>query len=105
MEVWLIDSPDPDRNPHLDHVLTQAADTVAALRAEGRTVLLHCVQAQSRTPAVAALYAARHLGVPPETALAQVTAALPDAHPNPAFRAALARLIPGPAAGLGEPSS
>ena len=43
VEVWLIDSADPDGNPHLDHVLTQAADTVAALRAEGRTVLLHCV--------------------------------------------------------------
>ena len=94
VEVWLIDSPDPDRNPHLDHVLTQAADTVAALRAEGRTVLLHCVQAQSRTPTVAALYATRHRGIPPTTALAEVTAALPDAHPNRAFRAALDRLTP-----------
>ena len=75
-------------------MLIQAADTVAGLRAEGRTVLLHCVAAQSRTPTVAALYAARHLGIPPETALAQVTAVLPDAHPNPAFRAALHRLAP-----------
>ena len=57
-------------------------------------MLLHCVAAQSRTPTVAALYAARHLGIPPETALAQVTAVLPDAHPNPAFRAALDRLTP-----------
>ena len=94
MEVWLIDSPDPDRNPHLDHVLTQAADSVAALRAQGRTVLLHCVQAQSRTPTVGALYATRHRGIPPTAALAEVTAALPDANPNRAFRTSLDRLTP-----------
>ena len=63
VEVWLIYSPDPERNLHLDHVLTQAADTVAALRGQGRTVLLHCVQAQSRTPTVAALYATQHRGI------------------------------------------
>lgn len=92
VEVWLIDTAEAVGNPHLDHVLSQAADTVAALRAEGRTVLLHCVAAQSRTPAVAAIYATRHLGVPPETALDQVVAVLPHAHPNSAFRAALQRL-------------
>ncbi|HUY49412.1 MAG TPA: hypothetical protein VMV92_27425 [Streptosporangiaceae bacterium] len=32
VEVWLTDSADPERNPHLDLVLAQAADTVAALR-------------------------------------------------------------------------
>jgi ADP-ribosylglycohydrolase len=101
VEVWLIDSANPDRNPHLDHVLVQAADTIAALRAEGRSVLLHCVAAQSRTPSVAALYAARHRGVPLDTALAQVTAALPAAQPNTAFRAALQRLTPGNAAAGG----
>ena len=79
VEVWLVDSADRDANPHLDHVLTQAADTVAALRAEGRTVLLHCVAAQSRTPTVAALYAARHRGIPPTEALGDVVADLPDA--------------------------
>lgn len=94
VEVWLIDSADSGVNPHLDHVLTQAAETLASLRSEGRTVLLHCVGAQSRTPTVATLYSARHLGVPLETALGQVTAALPDADPNPAFRAALRRLAP-----------
>ncbi|WP_167043489.1 ADP-ribosylglycohydrolase family protein [Salinibacterium sp. ZJ454] len=86
IEVWLIDKAEPHHNPNLDFVLTDAADAVAALRAEGRTVLLHCVQAQSRTPTVAALYAARHRGVPMEQALAEVSAALPAAWPNPAFR-------------------
>ena len=103
VEVWLIDSAEPRRNPHLDHVLAQAADVIADLRAEGRTVLLHCVKAHSRTPTVAALYSSRHLGIPHRTALADVVASLPDAHPNQAFRDAMDRLAagsgPGPVGG------
>jgi hypothetical protein len=94
VEVWLIDSPDPEANPNLDFVLDQAAGTVAALRAEGCEVLLHCVQAQSRTPAVAALHAVRSAGLPLREALADVADALPEADPNPAFRDALRRLVP-----------
>jgi ADP-ribosyl-[dinitrogen reductase] hydrolase len=92
VEVWLADSADPGHNPNLDLVLTQAADAVAVLRAEGRTVLIHCVDAVSRTPAVAALYAARHLGIPVQQALRDVHAVLPAARPNAAFVAALDRL-------------
>ena len=94
VEVWLIDSDDPGRNAHLDFVLTQAAQVVADLRQEGRTVLLHCVQAQSRTPSVAALYSARQRNVPLQQALDDVQRALPGAHPNPAFQSALHRLSP-----------
>ena len=94
VEVWLIDSDDTTVNPNLDFVLNQAADAVAVFRAEGRTVLLHCVQAQSRTPAVAALYSARHRGVGIGQALDDVHSALPEAHPNAAFREALERLSP-----------
>jgi ADP-ribosyl-[dinitrogen reductase] hydrolase len=89
VEVWLVDSSDPSRNPNLEFVLEDAADAVAALRAEGKTVLLHCVQAMSRTPTVATLYATRHLGVPTEQALAEVVAALPAANPKTAFREVL----------------
>jgi ADP-ribosyl-[dinitrogen reductase] hydrolase len=92
VEVWLADSADPERNPNLDLVLAQAADTVAALRAEGRTVLVHGVEAVSCAPAVAALYAARHLGIPVQQALRDVRGILPAARPNPAFTAALDRL-------------
>jgi ADP-ribosyl-[dinitrogen reductase] hydrolase len=52
-------------------------------------VFLHCVQAISRTPTIAALYSARHLGIPIEAALADVRSVLPLAHPNPTFTAAL----------------
>jgi protein-tyrosine phosphatase len=91
VEVALLDNPDRAKNPNLDAVLADAADVVAELRAEGRTVLLHCVQAVSRTPTVAVLYAMRHRGIPAEQALAAVIDALPYADPNPEFRAAIQR--------------
>ncbi|MCY7288449.1 MAG: ADP-ribosylglycohydrolase family protein, partial [Cryobacterium sp.] len=74
---------------------SDAADAVAAFRAEGKTVLLHCVQAQSRTPSVGALYAARHLGIPVEDALREVVAALPDARPKEFLVAAVRRVAAG----------
>jgi ADP-ribosyl-[dinitrogen reductase] hydrolase len=92
VELWLIDDRDPARNRNLDFVLADAAAAVAALRAEGKTVLLHCVQAESRTPAVAALYGARLTGRTPVEALADIVKVLPRANPNVAFRAALERL-------------
>jgi protein-tyrosine phosphatase len=92
VEVWLIDESEPDKNPSLDFVLTDVVAAVEALRAEGRTVFLHCVQAQSRTPAVAALYGARLTGRTPTEVLADIVEVLPDASPNNGFRAALTRL-------------
>jgi ADP-ribosyl-[dinitrogen reductase] hydrolase len=92
VEVWLIDESEPDKNPNLDFVLTDAVAAIEVLRAEGRTVLLHCVQAQSRTPAVAALYGARLTGQTPIQALADIIFVLPKANPNGGFRSALMRL-------------
>jgi len=92
IEVRLIDSTDPDENPHLDFVLTEAVRTVGQLREEGRTVLVHCVEAYSRTPTVAALYGARLRNIDVADALRDVLAALPHANPNPVFRDALRRL-------------
>jgi len=92
LEVRLIDNNDPAQNPNLDFVLADTVAAIAALRAEGRTVLLHCAQAQSRTPSVAALYAALHLGIPIERALAEVTAALPAPAPKRFLLEAIARL-------------
>jgi ADP-ribosyl-[dinitrogen reductase] hydrolase len=92
VDVRLIDDDDPAKNPNLDFVLTDTVAVIAALRAEGHTVLLHCAQAQSRTPSVAALYAALHRNVPVERALAEVCAVLPLAHPKRFLRAAVTRL-------------
>jgi ADP-ribosylglycohydrolase len=55
IEFWLVDE-GPQGNANLEFVLDDAARTIAALRAEGKTVLLHCVEGKSRTPSVAARY-------------------------------------------------
>lgn len=85
----LLDEQDPRANPNLHQVLDDAATTVQTLRRNGHMVLLHCVAAHSRTPSVAIRYAQR-LGIDPGRAFDEVCAALPHAHPNAAFRAALA---------------
>ena len=91
VQVWLIDQ--PNRNDNLDFVLAEVADAIAALRAEGRTVFLHCAEGRSRTSAVAALYGARHRGVPLEQAWEDVRATLPKFAPQSFLRDAVARVV------------
>jgi ADP-ribosyl-[dinitrogen reductase] hydrolase len=81
-------------NDNLDFVLLDTVRLVEQLRREGRTVLIHCVQAQSRTPTIATLYGARLSGISIAAALAAVCEVLPDAQPIPEFREALQRLHP-----------
>lgn len=90
LQVWLVDQ--EGRNDHLDFVLAEAADAVAALRAEGRTVFLHCAEGRSRTSAVAALYGIRHRGVPLDRAWSDVKRALPGFAPQPFLRDAVERI-------------
>lgn len=87
----LIDASAPEVNENLDFVIADAARTVAALRNEGRVVLLHCVAAHSRTPTAAIAYALLR-GVPLDEAMRAVFTALPGAHPNSGFQQALKRL-------------
>lgn len=92
VEVRLIDEPDPDENPNLEFVLADTVEAICQMRREGRTVLVHCVKAESRTPVAAALYGMRLRGVSAEQALSDVAAVLPGAHVNPRFRQALKNL-------------
>ena len=87
----LQDEAAPASNPNLDAVILDAATTVRDLRREGRTVLVHCVAAHSRTPTVGIAYAMLQ-GVPLAEATDAVCRVLPAASPNAGFRAALARL-------------
>ncbi len=73
----LVDSSDPAVNANLHFLLHDAASAVRGLRAEGHTVLLHCVAAQQRTPSVALAYAVL-LGHDPVEAAARVRAELPS---------------------------
>ena len=81
-------------NDHLDFVLLDTVRAVEQLRAEGRAVFVHCVQAYSRTPTIAALYGARKRGVDVDQALRDVECVLKGAHPNAEFGKALRRLHP-----------
>jgi protein-tyrosine phosphatase len=95
IDIRLIDRVDPDANPNLDFVLTDTVRLIEQLRGDGRTVLLHCVAAQSRTPTVAALYGARRKSITIDEALNDIVEVLPQAWPNDEFRQALLRLHPG----------
>lgn len=90
----LLDEPAAEDNPNLDYILLDAAELVADLRDEGKTVLLHCVAAHSRTPTVAIAYAMLR-GVPLNEAMLRVCGALPAARPNRGFRDALERFSAG----------
>ena len=75
VESRLQDSEDPADNADLAFILRDAADAVRGLRAEGKTVLLHCVAAQQRTPSVAIAYAVL-LGHEPDQARRDIAAVL-----------------------------
>jgi len=80
IEVWLIDQ--DDANNALPLVLADTASLIRELRAEDKTVFLHCVHAQTRTPMVAAAYGALATGCGTTDALARVVAVLPNAAPR-----------------------
>jgi ADP-ribosylglycohydrolase len=76
LEVRLLDSEAREANPNLAFTLADTAAVIAELRQEGHRVLVHCVQAQQRTPSVALAYAVR-LGVSPDQARELVARVLP----------------------------
>jgi len=76
VEVRLIDSEAADANPNLAFTLADTAQTIRDLRKEGHRVLVHCVRAEQRTPAVALVYS-RLLGNPANEAAAGIARALP----------------------------
>lgn len=92
LDVRLIDA--AGENANLDFVLLDTVRAIEQLRAEGRSVFLHCVQAHSRTPTIAALYGARKQRIGIDQALREVLAVLPAANPITEFRKALLRLHP-----------
>jgi ADP-ribosylglycohydrolase len=94
VEVRLLDEDEPEYNPNLDFMFHDLAQAIASWREAGKTVLVHCVRSERRTPAVTAAYLAERYGVPGPEALRRVFAQLPHPYPNRAFSAALARRWP-----------
>lgn len=87
VECWMVDA--DDANNDLAGQLLDAARVVKELRDEGKTVLLHCVHAQTRTPVVAAAYGSLITGRPTAESLVRVCAVLPSAAPRAFFVQAL----------------
>jgi len=99
VEVGLVDEDDAGANPNLDFILVDLARTLLKWRDEGKKVVVHCVQAERRTPIVAAAYLAERLGISGAEAWARVARQLPTARRNPSFDAALRSRWPGPTPG------
>jgi hypothetical protein len=96
-EIRLLDFGDAADNPNLEFILHDLAQAMVRWRSDGKTVLVHCVQAERRTPAVAAAYLAERVGISGGEALQRVRAQLPGVRTNAAFRTALCRLWPSSA--------
>ncbi|MCU1693242.1 MAG: ADP-ribosylglycohydrolase family protein [Frankiales bacterium] len=88
VEAWIVDK--EDANNDLRYAVTDAAEAVRTLRAEGNTVFLHCVHAHTRTPVVAAAYGALVTGGSEREALRRVQRVLPSGgHPRESIAAVL----------------
>ena len=95
IEFWLIDIAGHNQDPVF--LLSDVADTVAQLRGEDKTVLVHCVAAHSRTPSAGIAYAVRYLGIPVDDAQQAIEAALPEIHHNQQLVSALRHIQPASA--------
>jgi len=94
VDVLLLDDPNPDANPNLLSLLEDTADAISAWRADDKTVYLHCVEAQNRTPTMAVAYLIRRFGMKSDEALTEVTSVLGNGPSNIAFREALPQIAP-----------
>lgn len=87
--VRVLDAQHDYENPNLLFQMRDVADLIERWQSEGKRVLLHCVQAQNRTPAFAAAYLILKHGYTAEEARAEVRKALPRARLDAALNAAL----------------
>jgi ADP-ribosyl-[dinitrogen reductase] hydrolase len=86
---------DDDANGEIDAVLADVLDDMAALRAEGRPVLVHCFAGQSRTGLVLRAWLRRTEGLSAHAATERVSRSWPHLGLwNDSFTAALERVRP-----------
>lgn len=77
--VWLLDN---DGNADVARVLADTIDAIEYFRRQGRRVFVHCVRAESRTPAVAMAWLMRRYDWRFDDAYAEVLGKMPTARPN-----------------------
>ena len=89
--IGLLDTTEAE-NPNLVLLLAEVVDGIAALKAEGRHVFVHCVQAQNRTPTVAAAWLV-HEGATPDDAVSEAARLLN--RPKPFLISAVHKSVSG----------
>jgi len=87
---WMIDA--EGQNPNLDFMLSDLARQLCTWRDEGKSVLIHCVRAEARTPAVAAAYLAESNSLSGDQGWRLAEVKLPSARENHDFMHALNRV-------------
>ncbi len=92
LKLMVLDSAEAADNPNLAFQLWDTARQIDQWLKAGERVLLHCVQAQNRTPSFAAAYLMLAKGLTATAALEAVKVALPQAYPHGPFVAALQTL-------------
>ena len=92
--IHMIDAPGRDQNPNLRFLIKDLASSIVRWRAAGRTVFVHCVGAQSRTPTLAAASLCESLGLSGSEALEEVRELLPRMSPNAEFTGVVKELWP-----------
>ncbi|MEO6628408.1 MAG: ADP-ribosylglycohydrolase family protein [Aquihabitans sp.] len=78
--LGLLDST-AEENPNLAFLLADTTDAINAMVDEGKRVYVHCVQAQNRTPTMAAAWLHHHGGMPADEALRRAGHALNQPKP------------------------
>jgi protein-tyrosine phosphatase len=76
--VWLLDG---EGNADVSRVLVDTSDAIQHFRREGKRVFVHCVRAESRTPAVAMAWLMLYQDREFDDAYDEVLAAMPTARP------------------------
>jgi ADP-ribosyl-[dinitrogen reductase] hydrolase len=78
--VWVLDSDEEQANPHLALQFMHVAQLLERWIKEDKRILLHCVQAHTRTPSFAAAYLIWRDGIPAIEAMNIVKQDLPHAN-------------------------
>ena len=92
IQVMIMDMEGRDNNSNIAFTFNEIAQQIEEFFNEGKHVVVHCVQAQSRTPSALIAFCMNRFGWSYEDALETVKKTFPDAAPINAFTSALQSL-------------
>jgi ADP-ribosyl-[dinitrogen reductase] hydrolase len=92
LQIMIVDDNGHEDNSNLAFTFNEIAQQIEGFMSEGKHVVVHCVQAHSRTPSALIAFCMNRFGWSYEESLESVKEAFPDAEPNNAFKSALQSL-------------